>query len=99
MFPTAEPDIRWTVQKGDGSAWAWDFFWNTRAEATVAEDICGRQGRHLVTVNSGEASQLLYEKVTSDNTGRPPFPFVHALTVMWIGLYSNNTNNERNGSW
>ncbi|WIA37225.1 hypothetical protein OEZ86_014175 [Tetradesmus obliquus] len=95
----AVPNNTWTVSKKDGSAWTWDFYWETRAQASRAEDICRVQGGHLVTIDSFDTSELLYDKVTSDETGRPPFPFVHALTVMWIGLYSETPSDSRTGPW
>lgn len=95
----AVPNNTWTVSKKDGSVWTWDFYWETRAQASRAEDICRVQGGHLVTIDSFDISELLYDKVTSDETGRPPFPFVHTLTVMWIGLYSETPSNSRVGAW
>jgi hypothetical protein len=95
----AVPDIKWTVLKADGKTWVWDFYWETRAQALRAEDICRLQGGHLATIDSVETSQVFNDKVTSDDTGRPPFPFVHALTIVWIGLYSETPSNSRSGPW
>jgi hypothetical protein len=97
--PVAVPDIAWTVQRKDGNAWVLDFFWQTRAQASRAEDVCRLQRGHLVTIDSLETSQMLIDKVTSDETGRPPFPFVHALTILWIGLHSETPSNSRSGPW
>jgi hypothetical protein len=95
----AKPDVSWNITRPDGSLWFWDFFWSVRAHPGHAEEICSLQGGHLVTVESADIAARLADKVKGEDTGRPMFPILHALDIMWIGLHSNTSTRSKTGPW
>ncbi|WIA37224.1 hypothetical protein OEZ86_014174 [Tetradesmus obliquus] len=94
-----QPDASWNITQADGSLWVWEFFWSIRAQPKHAEEICQLRGGHLVTVTSASISAQLAGKVTGDDTGRPSFPVLHKLDILWTGLHSPTATSSATGPW
>lgn len=103
LFPSVvaagQPDASWNITQADGSLWVWEFFWSIRAQPKHAEEICQLRGGHLVTVTSASISAQLAGKVTGDDTGRPSFPVLHKLDILWTGLHSPTATSSATGPW